>query len=199
MSDLEKYINSDDSMDILIKAALIHYQFETIHPFLDGNGRMGRLLVILFLMEKKVLKSPVLYISYFLKKNRIEYYDRMTEVREKGNYGQWIVFFLNAIRDSATDAVIAIDELTALHDRNTAVINSMGRSRENIRSVFDYIEANPIIDIGKTAAALGLSFNTVSSAVKSLCAAGILVQTENAERNRTFAYREYLDILKRGT
>ena len=88
MSDLEKYINSDDKLDILIRAALIHYQFETIHPFLDGNGRIGRLLVTLFLIEKKLLTTPILYISYFLKRNRVEYYDRMTEVRNKGNYEQ---------------------------------------------------------------------------------------------------------------
>lgn len=97
MSDLEKYINADDDLDALIRAALIHYQFETIHPFLDGNGRVGRLLITLFLMEKRVLSTPALYISYFLKKNRVEYYDRMTEVRTKGNYEQWVKFFLQAI------------------------------------------------------------------------------------------------------
>ncbi len=86
MSDLEKYMNEDDDLDVLIRVALIHYQFETIHPFLDGNGRVGRLLITLFLMEKKVLTTPALYISYFLKKNRVEYYDRMTEVRTKGKY-----------------------------------------------------------------------------------------------------------------
>ena len=88
MSDLEKYINEEDNTDPLICAALIHYQFESIHPFLDGNGQVGRLLITLFLMERKVLSAPALYISYFLKKNRIEYYDRMTEVRNKGNYEQ---------------------------------------------------------------------------------------------------------------
>lgn len=86
MSDLEKYINSDDSLDPLIQAALIHYQFETIHPFLDGNGRIGRLLITLFLIDKKVISCPALYISYFLKMNRIEYYDRMSQVRKTGDY-----------------------------------------------------------------------------------------------------------------
>ena len=93
MSDLEKYINAEDGLDVLIRVALIHYQFETIHPFLDGNGRIGRLLVTLFLMKEGILSTPALYISYFLKKNRVEYYDRMTEVRNKGNYEQWIGFF----------------------------------------------------------------------------------------------------------
>ena len=95
MSDLEKYINNDGETELLlVKAALIHYQFETIHPFLDGNGRIGRLLVTLFLLDKGVLSTPALYLSYFLKKNRVEYYDRMTEVRAKGNYEQWVKFFL---------------------------------------------------------------------------------------------------------
>ncbi len=199
MSDLERYINSEDKLDFLIKAALIHYQFETIHPFLDGNGRVGRLLITLFLMENKVLTTPALYISHFLKKNRVEYYDRMTEVRSKGNYEQWIRFFLTAILESSQDAVSTINQLTTLHEKNAAQIEKMGRARINAMVLFDYLEANPIIDIGKTADALGLSFNTVSSAVRRLMDSGILVQTENASRNRTFAYEEYLDILRKGT
>lgn len=199
MSDLEKYINADDELDALIRAALIHYQFETIHPFLDGNGRVGRLLITLFLMEKKVLSTPALYISYFLKKNRVEYYDRMTEVRAKGNYEQWVTFFLRALLESAEDATATIDELIALHDKNAAVISGMGRAAKNAMLVFEYLEANPIIEIRKTAEALSITFNTASSAVKRLTDAGILVQTTNASRNRTFAYEDYLSILRKGT
>ena len=199
MSDLEKYINADDELDSLIRAALIHYQFETIHPFLDGNGRVGRLLIILFLMEKKILSTPALYISYFLKKNRVEYYDRMTEVRVKGNYEQWVIFFLQALLESAEDATAAIDELVALHDKNIAVISSMGRAAKNVMLVFEYLEANPIIEIRKTAEALSITFNTASSAVKRLVDAEILVQTTNVSRNRTFAYEDYLSILRKGT
>ena len=199
MSDLEKYINADEKMDALIRAALIHYQFETIHPFLDGNGRVGRLLITLFLMEKKVLTTPALYISYFLKKNRVEYYDRMTEVRSKGNYEQWVKFFLQALMESAEDAASTIDELTALHDKNATVIAGMGRAAKNAMMVFDYLEKNPIIEIGKTAEALGITFNTASSAVKRLADAGILKQTTNASRNRTFAYEDYLAVLRKGT
>lgn len=199
MSDLEKYINADDNSDNLVRAALIHYQFETIHPFLDGNGRIGRLLITLFLLEKKVLSTPALYISYFLKKNRVEYYDRMTEVRRKGDYEQWVKFFLQAIIESAEDAIVAIDELTSLHEKNTAVISGMGRAGKNTMLVFGYLEANPIIEIRKTAEALGLSFNTVSGAVKRLMEAGILSQTTNNGRNRTFAYEDYLKVLRRGT
>ncbi len=199
MSDLEKYINADDQMDVLIRTALIHYQFETIHPFLDGNGRVGRLLITLFLMEQKVLTTPALYISYFLKKNRVEYYDRMTEVREKGNYEQWVKFFLQALTESAEDATSTIDELIALHEKNIDVIAKMGRSAKNAMLVFEYLEANPIIEIGKTAESLGMAFNTVSGAVKRLADAGILKQSAKVSRNRTFSYEDYLEILRKGT
>ena len=199
MSDLEKYINSDDSSDVLIQAALIHYQFETIHPFLDGNGRVGRLLITLFLMEKKVLNSPALYISYFLKKNRIEYYDRMSEVRNKDNYEQWIKFFLNAVRESAEESIDTVKKLSALHDKNIEKITAMGRASKNAKAVFDYLEQNPIIDIGKTAEDLNLAFSTVSLAVNRLTDAGILIKTNNANRNRVFAYEDYLAILRKDT
>lgn len=199
MSDLEKYMNREDSLDNLIRAALIHYQFETIHPFLDGNGRIGRLLITLFLIEQKVLTTPALYISYFLKKNRIEYYDRMTEVRNKGNYEQWVKFFLMAIEASAEDAIETIDELNALRSKNENIIESMKRSSKNVMLIFRYLESNPIIDIGQTAKAVGISFNTASSAVKKLVDVGILVQTENVSRNRTFSYEAYLNILRNGT
>lgn len=199
MSDLEKYINADDRLDGLIRAALIHYQFETIHPFLDGNGRIGRLLITLFLMEKKILTTPALYISYFLKKNRVEYYDRMTEVRSKGNYEQWVKFFLQALAESAKDAIAAIDELTALHDKNVDLVAGMGRASKNAMLVFRYLEANPIIEIGKTAEALGITFGTASNAVERLSSAGILEQTTTGRRNRTFAYKDYLAILRKGT
>ena len=198
MSDLEKYINADDRLDGLIRAALIHYQFETIHPFLDGNGRIGRLLITLFLMEKKILTTPALYISYFLK-NRVEYYDRMTEVRSKGNYEQWVKFFLQAIAESAKDAIAAIDELTALHDKNVDLVAGMGRASKNAMLVFRYLEANPIIEIGKTAEALGITFGTASNVVERLSSAGILEQTTTGRRNRTFAYKDYLAILRKGT
>ena len=199
ISDLEKYINAEDGQDDLIRAALIHYQFETIHPFLDGNGRIGRLLITLYLMERKLLSSPALYISYFLKRNRVEYYDRMSEVRRSGNYEQWVRFFLQAVEECAKDAIETIDKLNALHEKDSAAVNAMGRAAKNTALVFSYLEANPIIDIGRTAQALDLSFNTVSSAVKRLEEAGILAQMGAANRNRAFAYESYLEILRNGT
>ena len=199
MSDLEKYINSDDNLDLLIQAALIHYQFETIHPFLDGNGLVGRLLITLFLMEKKRLNTPALYISYYLKNNRIEYYDRMSEVRNKNNYEQWVKFFLRAIKESSEDAVETIKQLSELHDRNIAIVEQMGRASKTAKEIFNYLEKNPIIDIKKTAQELSLAFSTVSASVKRLEKSGILVQTNNANRNRVFAYEEYLGILRKDT
>lgn len=199
MFDLEQYMNDEEPLDYLIRTALIHYQFETIHPFLDGNGRIGRLLITLFLLEKKVLTTPALYISYFLKKNRIEYYDRMTEVRVKGNYEQWIKFFLEAIIESVEDAISTIDELISLHDKNIEIISQMGRASKNAMIVFNYLEYNPIIDIRKTAEALGISFNTTANAINRLLTTGILVQTTNKARNRTFSYEAYLNILRKGT
>ena len=202
MSQLEYFMNRAElfgPLDVLVRAALIHYQFETIHPFLDGNGRVGRLLVILFLMENKVISTPSLYISYFLKRNRTEYYDRMMYVREEGNFEQWISFFLSAIKESAEDAIEAIDKLTALHSIDSGRIADMGRSSKTIKKVFAYLEENPIIEIKKTAKALGISFNTAASAVNRLGEAGILAQTENVRRNRTFSYKAYLDILRDGT
>lgn len=200
MSDLEKYINSDDTLDPLIQAALIHYQFETTHPFLDGNGRVGRLLITLFLMEKNILSTPALYISYYLKMNRIEYYDRMTQVRRTGDYEQWISFFLQAFADSAEDAIHTIDRLTALHDKSTKLFDSLTkRQRTSVLKVFSYLESNPIIDIQKTATTLEMSYNTVSKVVSILVEDGILKQTDKSGKAKIYSYTEYLDILRKDT
>ena len=200
ISGLEKYINGDDDLDVLIKTALIHYQFETIHPFLDGNGRMGRLLILLYLKEQKVLTTPALYVSYYLKKNRIEYYERLNEVRNNGNYEQWVKFFLQALLESATDAIENSDKLADLHNKNIVKIEQVGgRSSKTVLKLFTYIEANPIIDINKTATAIGMAYNTVSTAVNSLRELGILVQSEGKNRYRKFSYADYLNILKVGT
>lgn len=200
MSDLEKYMNGDDLLDPLIQAALIHYQFETTHPFLDGNGRVGRLLITLFLMEKRILSHPALYISYFLKMNRIEYYDRMTQVRKTGDYEQWVMFFLQALSDSAGDAIQTIDALTALHNQSVAKLGAFSkRQQTNLLKLFAYIETNPIIDIQKTATALGLSYNTVSKMVTILVDEGILRQTDKAGKAKIYSYADYLDILRKDT
>ncbi len=200
MSDLEKYMNGEDSLDPLIQAALIHYQFETTHPFLDGNGRVGRLLITLFLMEKRILSTPSVYISYFLKMNRIEYYDRMTQVRKTGDYEQWILFFLQALSDSAEDAIQTIDELTKIHNRNAQKFENMTkRQQANAMNFLIYLEKNPIIDIQKTAAALNLSYNTVAKSVALFVDNGILQQTEKSGRSKIYSYVDYLAVLRKDT
>ena len=199
MSDLEKYLNENEEYDPLVRAALIHYQFETIHPFLDGNGRIGRLLILLYLMQQGLLDHPVLYVSHFLKKNRIEYYDRISEVRRSGNYEQWVRFFLEAVYAAAEDAVDSIHRLSSLHEQNLSLLPKTNRSVDHTRRVFDYLEQHPIIDIKRTAAALDVSYNTISSVIRKLVDCGILYETTNAARNRVFAYQQYLEILRKDT
>ena len=201
MSTLESYMNAEDTLDPLIRTALVHYQFETIHPFLDGNGRIGRLLITLFLMEQNLLSTPALYISYFLKQNRIEYYDRMTEVRRTGNYEQWIPFFLRAVAVSAADAVAAIDCLHALHEKNVGVLTDRTnkKQRTTLTKLFSYLEAHPMIEVKKTAEALGTSYNAVSRAVAVLIEKGILEQQTQVGKTRIYSYTEYLEILRGGT
>lgn len=202
LSDLEKYMNTNDEMDHLIRAALIHYQFESIHPFLDGNGRIGRLLIVLYLLEKKIIKTPSLYISYYLKQHRIEYYDRMTAIRDTGNYEQWIAFFLEGIIISASSALETSDQLIALKRKNMDRIMDQKYSKRalvTLRKIFEYLHRSPIIEIGKTAEEQNLSYNTVSKIVQQFVDLKILNLLEEKERNRVYVYQEYLDVLRNGT
>lgn len=150
-------------------------------------------------MEQKLLSEPIIYISYFLKKNQIEYYDRISEVRRSGNYEQQVRFFLEAITAAAKDSFEAIEKLSALHNRNINILPKSNRRKDNIRAVFDYIEQHPIIDIKKTAKELELSYNTASNVIKKLQECEILKETTNASRNRVFIYEEYLEILRKDT
>lgn len=195
MSDLEKFINDYD-MDILLKTALIHYQFETIHPFLDGNGRIGRMLITLILLANGILHRPVLYLSLYLKTNRIEYYDRLSEVRTKGNYEQWIKFFLHGIIETCDDGIKTIKSINSLIKTDE---KKLVKKTEAISKVFDYIKEHPIITIGGAATALNLSFNGVSNAVKKMVEVNILKETTTKARDRVFEYISYIDILKSGT
>lgn len=202
LGDLEIFMNQEDDLDPLIKVALIHYQFETIHPFLDGNGRIGRLLITLFLLNEKVLKSPALYVSYFLKLNRVEYYDRMMDVRRNGSYEQWISFFIKAFVESTEDAIQTIDEITKLRADSLKWINSAGFSSRRLKTrleLLTYLEASPIIELKKTAEAMNVSYNTLMRAVNDLVDIGLLVQQDNKQRGRTYSYENYLKILRRET
>jgi len=154
----------------------------------------------LFLIEKKVLTHEVLYISYFLKRNRYEYYERLMEVRQNGNYEQWVKFFLRAIIDSAMDSLQSIDAITQLHKKNKALIEY-----GNVRAVgtylklLAYLEEHPIIDITKASIDLDMSYNAISSAVKKFMEIEILVQNGNKRRNKVYAYEAYLQILRKDT
>ena len=196
MSDLEKFINNNDAMDPLLKIALAHYQFETIHPFLDGNGRIGRMMIVLYLLERRIISHPVLYISYYLKKNRVEYYDRLDAVRLNGNYEQWVSFFLDAIIKTCENSIEAIKTLDVLFNHDANLIKDFSAS---VQKVFLYIQSNPIIDITKTADALELSYNTVHKAVNVLSSMNILKEFTTMKRNKAYAYSEYLKVLNLDT
>lgn len=202
LSDLEKYMNAEDELDDLIRIALIHYQFESIHPFLDGNGRIGRLLIVLYLLSKKIIKTPSLYLSFYLKEHRIEYYDRMSAIRETGDYEQWIKFFLEGIYASGESAIETANELISLRDKNIRRLedeNYTKRTLGTMMKVFHYLEAHPIIEIGKTAEDLSIAYNTVSSAVDRFEKLGILHLVKKQGRNKVYSYKEYIDILRDGT
>ena len=195
MSDLEKFINLSD-MDALLKTALVHYQFETIHPFLDGNGRIGRMLITLMLLNEQILHRPVLYLSLFLKTNRVEYYDRLSEVRVKGNYEQWIKFFLLGINETCDDCIKTIKDINGLIERDEKKI--IGQTA-TAKTVFDYLKEHPIVNIGTTAKSVGLSYNTVASGLNKLTELDIIREKTTAARNRVYEYSSYLDILIAGT
>ncbi len=199
MSELEKYINEYEGTDELIKVALIHYQFETIHPFLDGNGRVGRLLIVLYLIEKGILTLPVLYISYYLKANRIEYYDRMSEVRRSGNYEQWVKFFLHAIIVSSENAIETIKALSVLKAKDMGRVQTMGRASKTVSMVLEYFERTSLATTRRVSEDLNLSYSTVSSAIKRLCDVEILHCGGKVFRGRAYYYKDYLDILRNGT
>jgi Fic family protein len=200
LGDLEKYIHQEDHLDQLIKIALIHYQFETIHPFLDGNGRIGRLLINVLLKEYKILEYDTLYLSYYLKRNRMEYYDRLSDIRQKGNYEQWIRFFLIGIIESASHALACIDAILRLRNKNmNMILQIKGKQKETAKLLFVYIETHPIIDISQTCESISKSFNTVAKAIELFIDLGILVQIKGQDRYRVFAYNDYLEILRDGT
>lgn len=200
LSNLESYIHQEDSHDALIKIALIHYQIETIHPFLDGNGRIGRLLISLLLKHYGLLEADTLYLSYYLKQNRIEYYDRLMDVRLKGHYEAWISFFIDGIIESTKHALTTIDALLDLKEKHLEQLNTLkGKTKQTALLLFSYIESHPIIDIKQASIGIKKTFNTVSYAIETFQDFGILKQVNGNKRYRTFAYESYLSILRDGT
>jgi Fic family protein len=200
LSNLETYIHQEDSSEILIKIALIHYQFETIHPFLDGNGRLGRLIISILLKHYGLLESDTLYLSYYLKRHRMEYYDRLMDVRLKGHYEAWVSFFIGCVIDASKHALATIESLLDLREKHLVQINTLkGKTKQTALLLFVYIESHPIIDIKQTSTGIGKAFNTVSKAIMTFEKFGILKQADGNQRYRTFAYEPYLSILRDGT
>lgn len=199
LQDLERFINEPQvEMDPIVRAALVHYQFETAHPFLDGNGRLGRLLITLMLINDGVLHSCLFYPSFQFKKNRSEYYRQLTSVRERGAYEEWIEFFCNSLLESAKDSVGSLKNLVDLHNRSTATITeNLGRTAANGQRLLGILEEHPIVDTAFIAAQLDIGRSTASSLVKSFEELGILRPLdESRQRYRQYGYEEYLSILR---
>ena len=198
MSQLEHFMNTETELDPLVAAALIHYQFETIHPFLDGNGRIGRLLVTLYLISQRALTTPALYLSHYLKVHRAEYYDRLMAVRLSGNYEQWVAFFLRAVTESAEVATNTLQSLAALHEDSARAIAGLGRASATALRLLRHLESAPIVTLPHVAEALEVSFVTASKTVAHLVRLEILEQTSSGKRNRVFSYTKFLEVLGEG-
>lgn len=199
LQDLERFINEPQvEMDPIVRAALVHYQFETAHPFLDGNGRLGRLLITLMLINDGVLHSCLFYPSFQFKKNRSEHYRQLTSVRERGTYEEWIEFFCNSLLESAKDSVGSLKNLVDLHNRSTATITeNLGRTAANGQRLLGILEEHPIVDTAFIAAQLDIGRSTASALVKSFEELGILRPLdESRQRYRQYGYEEYLSILR---
>ena len=200
MSDLEKFIHADTpEIPALIEAGLVHVQFETIHPFLDGNGRLGRLLITFLLCTQGILKEPILYLSLYLKTHRQTYYDLLQRVRERGDWETWLEFFLKGIAETSRQAADTARELRDLFEADRRRIERLGRPAASALRVHRRLQRNPLVAIGDAARDLRLSPPTVANAVRHLESLGILRETTGKRRGRLFVYDAYLDILNRGT
>ncbi len=200
LSDLEKYMHEDSAISNLIKISLIHYQFETIHPFLDGNGRMGRLLIILFLKEQGLIEYPVLYLSYYFKKNRNKYYELLNNVRIRGDFEEWIKFFIEGICEISEDATMSIQKIVELKKNDMEKIRSFSKGNiSNLLSVYDYLLKHPFLESDDVRDLLDLSKPTINKILDNLTELGILELVEEKKRYRQFVYKKYVDILSEGT
>lgn len=198
--DLESYMNSEPTMDPLLRIALIHYQFETIHPFLDGNGRLGRLLIPLWLKENNYLKYPLIYLSLYFKQNRTEYYGLLMDVRFKGRYEEWLKFFLRGIIEMASSSIESIDKITKLISNNKMKINSItSKNKEILFEAMNYIYRHPYFDSSDLIEELKISKPTASSIIKKLFELGIISPTSSKQRYVTYKCNEYISILEEGT
>ena len=200
MADLERYINLDNTLPPLIKAGLAHVQFETIHPFLDGNGRIGRLLIVLMLVESGLLVAPILYPSYFFKKHHAEYYLQLDKVRFSGDFESWITYYLTAIRDSSRDAASRVSDIEALEKEWKIKIEKdirMSKMRETAQQALMILFQNPIIGISELGKKLSKTYNTAQRVIELFLEMGMISEIGGQARNRCYQFDSYLAVLER--
>jgi len=199
MGELEKFINAEYRPSALIKAGLAHAQFETIHPFLDGNGRLGRLLITFTLCAEKVVERPLLYLSLYFKQHRDEYYERLTAVRRDGDWEGWIKFYLTGIYEVSTQATNAAKSILDLQRAHSLLVNSLGRSAPIATRLLDMLFRQPLVSVPSTAKALDVSAPAARNAINCLQELGILREVSGKRRNRFYMYDKYLSIIKHGS
>jgi Fic family protein len=200
MSDLERFLHEEESgLPPLIKAGLAHVQFETIHPFLDGNGRLGRLLITLYLCEQDILEEPLLYLSLYLKTHRQTYYALLQDVREHGRWEVWLDFYLTGVRDVARQAHEAARAISVIFAEDAQKLADIGRGAPTARALHAILQTRPLLTIGTAAELAGVTFPTATSALTRLLDVGIVEEVTGKARGRVFAYRRYLDLLSEGT
>lgn len=197
LSDLEKFWHNPNlDIPILVKVAMFHYQFETIHPFCDGNGRIGRLLIPLMLISKNILSKPALYISDFFEKHRGSYYDSLTMVRSSNNMEQWIKFFLSGIIDTAKNGTQTLSNVVAYKKQMDEKILSLGSRAELAEQLFKEMLVNPVVNKNFIAETLGISYSTTTRLVKELIALGVLKNRDQKLRNQYFKLNGYLELFR---
>jgi len=199
MSDLEKFLNNDDiKVPHLIKIGMAHYQFEAIHPFLDGNGRIGRLLITLYLVNQKILSKPTLYLSDFIEKNRQYYYDNLLAVSSKSSIIQWLKFFLVGIIETAINAIDTLNKVLALRNKmESKTIITLGKKIPNAQSLLLYLYSKPVITVANVIEKLGVTKQTANTLIQDFEKLKILKEQTGFKRNRIFIFEEYLNLFKK--
>lgn len=200
LTELERFMHDDRSgLPALIKAGLLHVQFETIHPFLDGNGRIGRLLVTLYLCVNEVLRTPLLYLSLYLKTHRADYYRLLQEVRENGNWEAWLDFFLTGVAETANQAFGAATRIVGLFKDDRDLITAQSDRAGSALRIHDLFQQNPFLTASQLVARTGLSAPTVNAALADLQRIGVITEVTGRRRGRVFSYHRYLAIISEGT
>ncbi|MFH0733347.1 MAG: Fic/DOC family N-terminal domain-containing protein [bacterium] len=195
MSDLEKFVHNDSILlPELLKTALIHYQFETIHPFLDGNGRIGRLLIVLYLVYKNILKKPILYLSDFFEKNRMLYFDNLTRARENNNLMQWFKFFLTGIIEISNKSITTFDNILKLQKETEQKIGTLGSRTHKALTLCNYLYNNPIITTAKAAEVTLLSSSSTYRLIEDFVRLGILEEATGSQRGKKYIFRNYVRL-----